>query len=1191
MTEQEILKFWEENKIFEKSLEKEAPEGDFVFYDGPPFATGLPHYGHILASIIKDAIPRYQTMKGKRVPRKWGWDCHGLPIENLVEKDLNLKSKKDIEEYGIEKFNKRAEESVLRYADEWKKIIPRIGRWVDMERDYRTMDWQYTESVWWVFKKLYEKGLVYEGHKPMHICPRCGTTLSNFEVTQAYKDIKDISVIAKFELEDECGTYVLAWTTTPWTLPGNAALAVNPDIDYVKVQARSEAEMSKVLGHYRVEDNNGIYILAKSRAEEVLKDKKYEILEEFKGKDLIGKKYKPLFDYYSKDEKLENRENGWKIYGADFVTTEDGTGVVHIAPAFGEDDMELGKKYGLPFIQHVGMDGKFKEEVSDFAGMPVKPKDNHQTADIEIIKFLAKEGKLFAKEKIEHSYPFCWRCDTSLLNYAASSWFVKVEDVKADIIANNKKINWTPAHLRDGRFGKWLEGARDWAISRSRYWGAPLPAWRCGDCGEIKPAGSVEDVKKFETKSGNKYFVIRHGEAENNVRGIVNSDINKNRWHLTEKGRMDAEAKAEILKGKKIDLIFSSDFTRVKETAEIAAEKIGVDKSKIIFDERLREFNVGVFEGKTPLEHHSYYSSELEKFEKSAPGGENLTELKNRVTGFLYDIDGKYKGKNILIVSHEHPIWLMFAGAKGLDSQGAIDIREGKDYFINCEEVMELDFAPLPHNENFVLDLHRPYIDKIEFACSCGGAMKRVEEVFDCWFESGSMPYGQAHYPFAFAEEEKFGFPAEFIAEGIDQTRGWFYTLLVLSTALFGKLAYKNVIANGIILAEDGQKMSKRLKNYPDPMEVVEKYGADALRYYLLSSPAVRAESLNFSEKGVDEANKKVISKIRNVLSFYKMYGEGVEPSFSPLGLAVGTKKIQIEAREEKEGSTLGLNILDRWIFVKLNILAGEITEAMDNYELDKAVRPIGEFLDDLSNWYVRRSRSRFKEEGEEKEIAASALRGILLEFSKLIAPFAPFVAEEIYWELKGEAGFRESVHLEDWPQTSRQPSVVSRQLLEDMEEVRRVVALGLEERAKAGVKVKQPLASLKIKNKKSNLKNKEGLLKLIMDEVNVKSVVFGEDIEGEVEIDTEISEELKQEGMVRELAREIQRLRKGAGLMPGDEAELAVEADEKGREFISKFAEEIKRAARLSAIDFAPAPDGEEVKIEDLNFKVKIKK
>ncbi|HDO23730.1 MAG TPA: isoleucine--tRNA ligase, partial [bacterium] len=1034
MKEEEILKFWEENKIFEKSLEKEAPKGDFVFYDGPPFANGLPHYGHILASIIKDAVPRYKTMRGYRVPRRWGWDCHGLPVENLIETELNLKSKKDIEKFGIEKFNKRAEKSVLRYADEWKKIIPAIGRWVDMKRDYRTMDWKYTESVWWAFKTLYDQSLVYEGYKSMHICPRCETTLSNFEVTQGYKEIKDISVIVKFKLESEPNTFILAWTTTPWTLPGNVALAVNPDIEYVKIKIGDD-----------------YYILAKNRLEAVRGE--YEIIEEFKGKDLVGKKYKPLFPYYANGNNLKNRENGWKIYGADFVTIEEGTGVVHIAPAFGEDDMEIGKKHNLPFIQHIGMDGKFKPEVRDFAGLPVKPKEKPQATDIEIIKWLDKNNKLFLKKSFVHSYPFCWRCDTPLLNYAASSWFVRVTEIKERMIKNNKKINWVPSHLKEGRFGKWLEGARDWAISRSRFWGAPLPVWKCENCGKIKPAGSIDDIKKFEIKSGNSYFVMRHGEAENNTVDLVSSNPeNSEKYSLTERGRVEVIKAVEKLKDDKIDIIFTSDFCRTRETAMLAAEKLGLSKENVVIDERLREINTGIFDGRNLKEYHDFFSSLEEKFYKNPPKGENLNELKKRMGDFIYDIETKYKRKNILIVSHEYSIWLLCAAVDGMNEKMSIEIKENKDDFIKTGQIMKINFAPLPHDENYVLDLHRPYIDKIKFDCDCGGKAKRVPEVFDCWFESGSMPYGQAHYPFEQKEEFEKNFSAEFIAEGVDQTRGWFYTLLALSTALFNETAYKNVIVNGIILAENGQKMSKRLKNYPDPMYIVEKYGADALRYYLLSSPAVHAESLNFSEKGVDDVNKKVISKIRNVISFYKMYAD--KPS----------------ARLATPPPSGDRNILDEWILARLGELGGEITAAMDNYELDKAVRPIGEFVDDLSNWYIRRSRGRFKDGSEDGQSAAATTRYVMLELAKLIAPFAPFVAEEIYQDLKGEE-MEKSVHLKNWPAAKRVTSE-EQNLLEEMKNVRRIVAFGLEERAKAKIRVRQPLSSLKLKIKNKKLKN-----------------------------------------------------------------------------------------------------------------------
>ncbi|MBI5079308.1 class I tRNA ligase family protein [Candidatus Wolfebacteria bacterium] len=1222
--EEKILEFWRKNKIFEKSVNQRKNRPVFSFYDGPPFATGLPHYGHILASIIKDAVPRYQTMKGKFVERRWGWDCHGLPIENLIESELNLVTKKDIEKFGVDKFNEAARNSVLRYAGEWKKIIPRIGRWVDMERDYKTMDWQYMESIWWVFKSLFDKGLIYEGNKSMHICPRCETTLANFEVAQGYKDITDISVTAKFELVDpirtdgskepasngasEPKTYILAWTTTPWTLPGNVALAVGKDMEYVSYSVKN-SESGKT----------ETYILERNAFNRM----KIEAIagDTFRGKDLIGKKYKPLFDYYANDNspvgELKNRENGWKIYGADFVTTDEGTGVVHIAPAFGEDDMNLAKKENLPFIQHVGMDGKFKPEVKDFAGLSVKPKENPQATDIEIIKWLAKENKLFSKEKIIHSYPHCWRCDTPLLNYAASSWFVDINSIKGKLIANNKKINWIPEHIKDGRFGKWLEGARDWAISRSRFWGAPLPVWQCAHansapsaktsgnenapmrinkkCGAIKVIGSLEELKENIKKSGNQYFAMRHGEAENNVRNIINSKIENNHFSLTNKGEKTAINSAKKLKSKKIDLIFSSDFLRTGQTAEIVAEIIGFDKSKIILDKRLREVNTGVFDNESSDKYHNFCSVK-EKFFKTPPEGENLTKLKNRMTEFLYEMEKKYSGKNILIVSHEYPIWLMFSGAAGADVEKSIELRGKKPNFIKTGEVKKIDFIPLPHDSNYELDLHRPYIDDIELRCSCGGKTRRVPEVFDCWLESGSMPYAQIHYPFdpdsiSSRSSDNYGagnkknslpknFPAEFIAEGIDQTRGWFYTLLVLSTALFNKSAYKNVVVNGIILAESGQKMSKRLKNYPDPMEIVKKYGADALRLYLLSSPAVAGESLNFSEKGADEVYKKVILRLWNVYSFYELYAD---------------KKIL-----NLKSKILNLNILDKWILARLNQLIAEVSGAMENYELDKAVRPIGDFVDDLSTWYIRRSRDRFKIEGlpavrqgKDKKDAMATTKFVLTEFSKIIAPFAPFIAETIYQNL----GNKNSVHLESFPASNKK--MIDKKLLEAMAETRKICSLGLETRQKAQIKVRQPLSELRINPsgirlgqiKNYELKNKKEFIDLIRDELNVKEIVFDKNIVSDVDLDIKITPELKDEGNLREFTRAIQDLRKKAGLKPDQKIILEIQTDEIGKNFIEKFENEFKKSVGAEKIKFIDLIDGEEIKIDELEFKIEVKK
>ncbi len=1135
--EEETLRFWNEKGIFEKSLTQTEKGEPFSFYDGPPFANGVPHYGHILASVIKDVIPRYQTMRGRYVHRVWGWDCHGLPVENMIEAELGLKHKKDIEEYGVENFNAAAFASVLRYDTEWKKMIPRIGRWVDMEHSYRTMDASYTESIWWAFKKLNDKGLIYQGFKSMHICPRCETTLSANEVADGYKDITDISITAKFELVDEPGAFILAWTTTPWTLPGNVALAVNTEESYVKVSIGEE-----------------FYILSALRAEHVLKGKEYKIVETIKGGDLVGRAYKPIFNYYSKQETLEHRENGWKIYGAQFVTMDSGTGVVHIAPAFGEDDMALGKQENLPFVQHVGMDGKMKPEVTDFLGAEVKPKGDHQSTDILIIKYLASTGALFSKEKIIHSYPHCWRCDTPLLNYAAESWFVKVSTLREKLLTENATTKWVPESMRDGRFGKWLEGARDWAISRARYWGAPLPVWNCTACEHQEIFESHEALASKTKKSGNRYLVMRHGEAESNARNTVSSKLETNApFGLTKVGRVKAEQAGEKLKVEKIDIIISSPFVRTKETAEIVAGVIGLDIKKIIIDDRIKEIDTGVFDGRPIEDYRTYFASMLEKFEKRPEGGENLMDVKRRVMALLEECESKYTNKTILLVAHEYPSWMLVAGTEGASIARALDIKDGKVDFIATGEVRSLPFTPFPHNADFEYDTHRPFIDRVEVACVCGGAMKRVPYVFDCWFESGSMPYAQSHYPFENKELFERNFPAQFIAEGVDQTRGWFYSLLVLSVGLFDKAPFQNVIVNGFVIAEDGQKMSKKLKNYPDPWHMLNKYGADALRYYLLSSPIVHGEDLAFSERGVDDVLKKVNMRLLNVLSFYELLGKDA-------------------AIVEKESN----NPLDQWILARLAELKKETTRAFDAYELDRAVKPAGLFVDDLSTWYIRRSRDRFKsDDAVDRAHAIATTRTVLLEFSKLLAPTIPFLAEHIYQKVHGP---RESVHLETWPEIMN----IDQEILTNMTEVRRVVSLTLEARAKVGIKVRQPLQELKVKSEK--LKSWETLQILVIDEVNVKTVVFDMTITDEVLLDTTITPELKREGQFRELVRTVQELRKTTGLMPSDTVMLAISTNDLGRSLVKDFEKELKKVSLIREISFKDAV-GEPFEIDGIPF------
>lgn len=963
--EEKILDFWKEKDIFQKSLNKEAPKGEYIFYDGPPFATGTPHYGHIVASTMKDVVPRYWTMKGYRVERRWGWDCHGLPIENIVEKELGFKTKKDIEKFGIDKFNETCRSKVLTYVEEWKRVINRLGRWADMENAYKTMDLSYMESVWWVFKQLWDKGLIYEGYKSMHICPRCETTLSQSEVAEGYRDIKDVSVTVKFELVNEPGTYVLAWTTTPWTLPGNVALAVNSGLDYVVVNYG----LSHLLRAVEIKNGNELsyvptvsnikFILSKSLLEKVFKGQKYEIIKEFKGSELEGMKYEPLFPYYLNREDISHKENLYTIVSADFVSTEDGTGVVHIAPAYGEEDMLLGQEKKLPMIQNVGLDGHFNEGVKDFAGLSVKPIEDAKKTDKLIIEYLKNNFLLFDEEEFEHSYPHCWRCDTPLINYATSSWFVKILAIKEKAIELAKQINWSPAYIKDGRFGKWLEGARDWSISRQRFWASVIPIWKC-ECGETMAFGSI------------------------------------------------------------------------KELEEASGEKIS--------------------------------------------------------------------------------------------------------------------------------DLHKHIIDKVKVPCKkCGKSTKRIADVLDAWFDSGSMSFAQTHYPFENKERFDKNFPAQFIAEGVDQTRAWFYYMHIIATAIKENIAFKNVIVNGIVLAEDGKKMSKHLNNYTDPTEIMNKYGADALRFYLLSSAVVAAENLNFSDDGVKEMAQKVAMLLNNILNFYKPY------------------------KTEKVSSGLeSQNSLDIWIVSRLHLLAKEVSDAMENYDLPKSARPLIQFIDEFSTWWLKLSRNRFKSNnGQERNGAITTISYCLNFLSKLIAPFAPFIAEHIYQEIGGK---KESVHLEDWP--FKDGLLVDKVILKRMESTQKAVEIGLALRSGAGIKVRQPLNKISFKDKEifDNI-----FVDLVKQELNVKEIVLG----SEDKLDTEISQELKERGMLRELTRQINQSRKEANLSINDK-NVVLEYKTSSAilpAVIQKFKKELQE--NCSCLEFVPisGSSAKELNVDGEKIKISFKK
>jgi len=1040
--EEEILAFWEKNDIFKKSISQREGKDEFVFYDGPPFATGLPHFGHFVPGTIKDIIPRYQTMKGKKVERRFGWDCHGLPVENLIEKELGLNSKTDIEKFGVANFNEACRSSVLRYVSEWRRIVTRLGRWVDFNNDYKTMDPDYMESIWWVMKTLWEKGLLYEGYYILPYCPRCSTVLSNHELNLGgYKDVHDPAITIKFKVTGlvsgsaaeaakladlaDGNTFLLAWTTTPWTLPSNLALAVGPDIDYVLVQ-----------------DGNERYILAEARLSAYYKKpEEYQILWKKKGAELVGITYEPLFPYF----KETKEQNAFRTYPGDYVSTEDGTGIVHIAPGFGEDDQRILKGTGVPTICPVDAECRFTDEVPDYKGLFVKD------ADKAIIDRLKAEGKLVKRDQILHAYPHCWRCSSPLIYRAVSSWFVNVTKIKQQMLDANQQIHWVPEHIKDGRFGKWLEGARDWAISRNRYWGNPLPIWKCPDCGKTICVGSRKE---------------------------------------------------------------------------------------------------------------------------------------------LQDLSG-------------------------------VEVK----------------------------DLHKHFVDEITIPCSCGGTMQRIPEVLDCWFESGAMPYAQNHYPFENKEFFESHFPADFISEGLDQTRGWFYTLTILGAALFNRPAFKNCVVNGLVLAEDGKKMSKSLRNYTDPMDVINTFGADALRIFLMHSAVVKADDLRYSDEGVKDVLKSIIIPLWNSYSFFVTYAniDGMKPTKAPENPS---------------------NPLDKWILSVSESMVEKVTAALDSYDMNRAIDPIVEFIDLLNNWYIRRSRRRFwrSENDSDKAEAYGTLYSVLKKISLVAAPIMPYTTEAIWQNLRLESD-PISVHLADYPlaDTKRKDEGLEFK----MSVVQHAVSMGRALRYQYNIKVRQPLRSVELVTR--NPEEKKVLLEMeeiIREELNVKNVIFrdneedlveyqakanfrvlgkelGKDMKAAAEriealsqqeiqglldgatlsievngknvdltaekldirriekaqvkvlnegtltvgLDMEVTEELAQEGDVRDLVRGIQNLRKESGFDVTDRIKLTLFGSDKLKAAFKVFTDYIAQETLAVSIEWKEVPSMTEVEAGDESWKVALEK
>lgn len=1120
--EEEILRFWQKNKVFEKSLANRRGRKKFIFYEGPPFANGLPHIGHLLTRVFKDLFLRYKTMRGFYVPRKAGWDTHGLPVELEVEKEIGVRKKSDIEKYGMDKFIKKAKENVFKYKTEWEKFTERIGFWLDLDNAYITYSNDYIESLWWVVKEFDRRRLLYQDLKVVPLCPRCSTSLSSHELALGYKKIKEDSIYVKFEAKEssivnfKSPAYFLVWTTTPWTLPSNEALAVNPEIDYVAVETDSE-----------------VFILAKERLKVL--DKSYRIIKKFNGKDLVGIEYKPLFNFQNYSPfRIQNSKFQFRILPADFVMIDEGTGIVHIAPAFGEEDFRLSKTYNLPVFNPVTEDGKFTSLISSWKDKFVKD------ADHLIIEDLKLRNLIFKIEPYEHDYPFCWRCETPLLYYATKSWFVSVSKLRKKLLANNKKINWFPEYIKEGRFGQWLKEVKDWAFSRKRFWGTPLPIWRCKNCEKYLVIGSTNDLEKYRYRESNEYYILRHGESEKNFpKEIINSKLEFDKYNLTKKGEGQIKKVAKALKNEGgVDLIFSSPFLRARQSAEIISKELGIGFK---IDERLKEFDHGsVCEGNSD---HGVLSEDYphKDFNIKLGNGESWRDMGKRIFDFIKELEMRYQGKRILIVSHGDPLWLLGGSLNGLTEKELIETKlkrtKSSKSYIKLGEIKKINIRNLPYDEIGRLDLHRPWIDQIILKCpKCNGQAKRVPEVIDVWFDSGAMPFAQENFPFSCYRKSKLkiknyksllkkfiDFPADFICEAVDQTRGWFYTLLAVSTLLGFGPPYKNVLTLGLVLDEKGEKLSKSKGAGVGLWNILNSYGVDPIRWYFYRvNPA--GESKKFKEDDLREIIGGFFRVILNSLRFFKLYSKKQK------------NKLKINFNK--------LRILDKWIFSRFNSLVDLVSKSLDRYDVTLASREIEKFaIEDLSNWWIRLSRTDFQ---LSKNLIIQRILGyILFELSKLIAPFTPFLAEYLYLNLK--SNFRDinnkiSVHINDWPELNKR--LINKGLEKQIDLIKKITAIALSLRKKAQIKVRQPLPWLKfyIKEKSAPKKINKELLNLIKDELNVKDVFQITDkkpkAKGPKEIEisqyniivilnTEINKELRGEGWVRELIRIIQDARK----------------------------------------------------------------
>lgn len=1078
--EEATLAFWKDRQIFEKSLEQTSKGKEFVFYDGPPFATGLPHSGSLLSSVSKDVIPRYKTMRGFFVRRRWGWDTHGLPIENLVEKKLGLKNKKEILSIGIEKFNETARAMVLEYVHDWKRYVERVGRWVDFDNSYKTMDPTFMESVWWALKEIHKKGNLYEGRKVLMYCTHCETPLAKAEIAMdnTYKDITEETATVKFMVKDPAAhglperSYFLAWTTTPWTLPGNVGLAVN-------------AEMK-----YGVYEKDGEHLIAATDLAQKLGLVHHVEIRD--GGSLTGISYEPLYEI---PKVAAHAGKKWEVMPAEFVTAEEGTGIVHTAVIYGEDDYQLGLREGLPMVPLLHPNGTYNEDAPEFLrGQYLKKAEKDIKEDLE------ERGLLFAKSMHTHSYPHCYRCGTPLIYNAVSSWFINIQAVKQRMLAENETVTWMPEHLKYGRFQHILENAPDWTISRNRFWATPLPIWKDAE-GNVTVIGSLDELKSHTQKSGNRYFVMRHGQAEHNVAHIASTDPEASR--LTDEGKRQAKETAQKMRDSVPTKIYVSPFLRTRETAAVVAEELGISADRIVIDERLHEFSFGDFNGKTIESFLAW--RDAHGYADALPNGESYKEAKRRFGEFLYEIESKDRDETILIVTHGIGLESLLSVVAGSDDEQSEHLIKHSDF--KPGELYALPFVPIPHDRAYALDYHLPYIDEVQVADAAGKPLTRVPEVVDCWVESGSMPFAEYHYPFENKEVFEKRSPGDFISEYIGQTRAWYYYLHAIGVSIFGRAAFRNVVTTGNVNAADGAKLSKSKKNYTDPYLIFDQYGADAFRYYLMSSVVMQAEDLTFRDEDVKEAHNRIIKMLENVYAFYELYKDDRDPAFA----------------EESP------HALDRWVLARLAETIQAAADGFEQFDLVRATRPMRPFVEDLSQWYTRRSRERLKgSDARDKQHALATLRTVFREFSKAIAPVMPFIAEDLYQKARDQGG-AESVHLASWPEAAG----FDERLVANMARVRALASEGLQLRQKADMKVRQPLARLSI----TDTLPKE-LRDILAEEVNVKEIREGEKT---VALDVELTPELIAEGDVRGFARALAEARKQSELSPRDSVHLAV--------------------------------------------------